>query len=135
MSADGIWSLWGDPSDGIDLAGSITGMVRDTQPLPVSNATVALFSTDEDLSEYDPENMTNPVPLFTVQTDSDGIFLFPNVTIGEKAYKIVVSKNQRYAVKESSDGNGWRKVRYRDYNAGNRLQRYWNHQRLCFRRK
>ncbi|MFC1670956.1 carboxypeptidase regulatory-like domain-containing protein, partial [Spirochaetota bacterium] len=78
------WDDWGDASDGISVAGIISGKVKETDGDDVVGADVVLYLMSD-------TGRTNP--LYTVQTDSSGIFTFSNVPISmdDDQYRIVVT--------------------------------------------
>jgi hypothetical protein len=84
------WSAWGTASNGIDIAGGLTGTVKDTTLSTVSGATVNLYLT------------AGHVFVATTTTDTNGIFTFATVPIGSLAYTIEVSKTGYYNASKSN---------------------------------
>jgi hypothetical protein len=78
------WSGWGVASDGIDVIGSITGKVKDTQNNDISGATVAL------------KKISDGSTIATTSTNSSGNYTFNNVPIGNLYYEIDVSATGFY---------------------------------------
>lgn len=79
IDAAGNMSPWGAPSDGIQLAGTITAEIRNTSGATVSGAHAVLKSS------------TDPSILKEVNAGTDGKITFNDVVIGSSAYYVEIS--------------------------------------------
>ncbi len=93
------WSVnWGEASDGVEVTGSISGLVKDTDNNTIDGATITLrYMSDNSIvltNEETPQDVT-------VQTGSDGRFLIENVPVGTNRYRLVCEVDTRNTVKNN----------------------------------
>ena len=99
QDTSGNWSLtWGAASSPTETAGSVSGLVRDTDDNDIGGATITLRYMDD--NSVVQTNAETPEEV-TVTTGSDGRFVIENVPAGTNRYRLVCEIDDRSIVKNN----------------------------------
>jgi|GEM_PF-1628874 len=93
------WSVsWGEASDGVDITGSISGLVKDSTGALIEGATITLRYMDD--NSIVQTTGSTPVDV-TTTTLADGSFIIENAAAGTNRYRLVCEIDTRNTVKNN----------------------------------